>query len=121
MYLKIQLLLSLKFCSIHHGWGGTASSSKTEQCCAPQAPRDGLGQAIVKFASTKCCLAQRGCKGSQAEKAPGELLDLGARAQRDSSLDRGLQFAVLHHALSKKVEVKYCLMCSLQLEVTKII
>lgn len=25
--------------------------------------------AIVKFASAKCCLAQRGCKGRQAEKA----------------------------------------------------
>lgn len=109
MYFKIQLFLSLKFFSIHHGWDGTASSSKTEQCCAPQAARDAFGQAVVKFASTKCCLAQRACKGSQAEKAPRKLLDLGARAQR-LQLGQLCTSQFYTSALRKKVEVKYCLM-----------
>lgn len=29
VYFKIQRFLTLKFCSTHHGWGGTASSSQT--------------------------------------------------------------------------------------------
>lgn len=71
MYFKIQLFLILKFCITCHGWGGTASSSKTEQCCAPQAPKDGFGQEIVKFTSTKCCWAQGAAKAARQRKLLG--------------------------------------------------
>lgn len=93
MYFKIQLFPSLKFCSIHHGWGGTALSSKTEQCCAPQVPRDGFGQAIV--VCNPVLLGSEGLQRQPGRESSWELLDLGPRAQRDSSLDRDLQFAVL--------------------------
>lgn len=93
MYFAIHLFLALKFCSTHRGVGAPQAARQfaSALCLGPLG--NGRGQAIVKLsASTKCYLAQGVCKCSQAEKAPGGLLDLGTQAWRGSSLDRGLRF-----------------------------
>lgn len=92
-------LLSLKFCRTHCEWGGTALSSKTEQCCVPRALRDGFGNSKVRI--NQVLLGSEGLQ-RQAGRESWELLDLGAGAQRDSILERGLQFAVLHQFIEKK-------------------
>lgn len=80
--------------------------SKTEQCCAIQASRDGFGQAIVKFgASTKCCLAQRACKGSQAEKAHGSFWISVPEHRETPAWTEVCNLQFCTNTLRKKVEV----------------
>lgn len=95
MYFKIQRFLTLKFCSTHHGWGGTASSSQT--VCVhlvPWASRERTRSGDSKASCVNPVLPGSGGLQMQPgrKKLLGGLLDPGTEAQRASSPDRGLWF-----------------------------